>query len=168
MGKKNVITLVLLLVVVGAAFAMFFLQDTEKSEGTFDILSNMDVLNGEMISEADFSARPTLVVKWATWCPTCVDELLYLKDNHQEFQERVNLLAINITGSERNTNDVINLIDSYELPFLVLADMEDKSSKHFPAKYIPANFLLNTNGEVVNSLEGPIDLETLDEWLENM
>ncbi len=168
MGKKNVITIILLLVVVGAALTMFFLQDNARVEGTFDILSNMEILNGDMISEDDFSARPTLVVKWATWCPACVDELLYLKENHQDFQERVNLVAVNITRNERSFNDILELVDWAELPFLVLADTEGMTSEHFPSRYIPANFLLNTEGKLVNSIEGPIDLEMLDDWLENM
>lgn len=167
MAKKNLLTLILIVAVLGVAFSMFFFQN-KRGEEIYSTLSTMEVLNGEMISEEDFSARPTLVMKWATWCPGCVDELLYLTENHQEFKKRVNLVAINLTRNERSIDDVINLIDSSELPFLVLADAEGKGSELFPSRYIPANFLLDTSGKVVNSIEGPIDLETLDEWLKNM
>lgn len=168
MNKKNYLTIGLLLLVLAVAGALFYQQSTEKTEGPMEALMTMEVINGEMISESDLASRPTLVVKWATWCPSCVDELLYLKESHDEFAKRVNLVAVNITRNERNFNDVINLLEWADLPFLVLADKEGKTSEYFPSRFIPANFLINTNGELVESVEGPIDLKTLDNWLNNM
>jgi len=140
-------------------------EGTERAEGSIGALKATEVINGEMISEEKFASRPTLVVKWTTWCGACINGLFYLKENYEKFQERVNLVAVNITRSERNFNDVTNLLESTDWPFLMLADRDDKTSQYFPTRRIPAYFLIDTDGELVQRLEGLMNLEILDNWL---
>ena len=172
LNKKNYLTIGLLLIVLIAAVFLLFQQSLESpergAEGSIGTLMAMEVINGEMISEDDFISRPTLVVKWTTWCRTCIDGLFYLKETHEEFQKRVNLVAVNITRSERNFNDVTSLLERADLPFLVLADREGKASQYFQSIRIPAYFLIDTDGELVQRLEGIMNLDILDNWLEDM
>jgi len=172
LNKKNYLSIGLLLIVFIVAGILLYQQSIEQNaeepKNYIGALMAMEVINGEGISEEDFASHPTLVVIWATWCYSCVSGLLYLKETYEEFQQRVNLVAVNITQSERSFSNVISLLEVTDLPFLVLADREGKTPQYFPSRFIPAYFLINTDGELVRSLEGPMNLETLDNWLDNM
>jgi len=167
LNKKNYLTIGLILIVFVVAAVMLFqpiAESPERAEGPIGALMAMEVINGEMISENDFASRPTLVVTWATWCRTCIDGLLYLEKTHEEFQQRVNLVAVNITQSDR-LSDVAIFLESANPSFPILADREGKTAHYFRSRYIPAYFLLDADGEVVQSLEGRMNLEILDNWL---
>ena len=171
MNKKNHLAIGLLLIVLVAAGLLIYQQDSkspERAESNIEALMAMEIINGGIILKDDFFSRPTLVVMWTTWCRACINGLFYLKENHEEFQQRVNLLAVNMTQSERNFNDVTNLLEGSDLPFLVLADREGKASQYFPSRYIPAYFLIDTDGELVQRLEGIMSLEILDNWLSRL
>lgn len=151
-----------------AAGLLLFQQSSESAGDSIGALMALEVINGEMISRDDFISRPTLVVMWTTWCPSCVNGLFYLKEMHEEFQKRVNLVAVNITQSERNFNDVTSLLERADLPFLVLADRESEALQYFQSRFIPAYFLINADGKLVQRLEGQISLEILDNWLDQL
>ena len=172
---KNYLSLTLLLVVILIAAALFYqetferaAQNADRTGGSITALMALEVISGEMISEYDFAARPTLVVMWATWCPSCVFGLFHLKEAHEEFQERVNIVAVNITQNERSFSDVVSLLERGNFPFLIMADREGEAQGHFRSRYIPAYFLVNTNGVTVQHLEGQMSLEILDNWLSQL
>ena len=165
MKLKRIMTIIVLLLL--AVSVWYLLADKEEADdGALNALMSLEVVNGEMYSAADLSSMPTLVVIWTTWCPSCLEELAYLKEHYQEISSLVNLVAVNATIHERSINDVDRLLEVAELPFVVLVDQDGQSMKHFQSRYIPANFLVDINGKVINSLEGPISKETIIKWLE--
>ncbi len=170
MPAKSVRSLVILVLVVALAIAILVLGNSDDANlnditGPFATLHELDVVNREMPSMQDLSQRPTLVVMWTTWCPSCIDEMLHLRDNYGEFHSRVNVIAVNLTQGERSRQAVHDFLEGADLPFTVLLDPDGKAGEQFASRYIPANFLVNTEGETVNMMEGPITLDILDQWL---
>ncbi len=162
MSAQTAVSLVILVLVAALAIGLMALT---AGGDPFAILNELDVMNGAMPSAQDLSGRPTLVVTWNTWCPGCIQELLYLRENHEEIRARVNLVAINLTRGERSLGEVHEFLDEAGLPYVVLADPEGKAGERFASRYIPASFLLDTGGEIINRMEGPVTLKILDEWL---
>ena len=171
MSATSVRSLVVLALVVALAIAILVVGNSDDAHpsdvtGPLATLQELDVVNGEMPSMQDLSQRPTLVVMWTTWCPSCIDEMLHLRDNYGEYHSRVNLIAVNLTQGERRLPAVHEFLEGADLPFTVLLDPKGKAAGQFRSRYIPANFLVNTEGETVNMMEGPITLDILDQWLD--
>ncbi|MEW6623417.1 MAG: TlpA disulfide reductase family protein [Bacillota bacterium] len=166
MNKNKTLTILILIILTAVVVWMFVLQGEKEVEAeAFQALLGMEVKNGVMFTYEEFEARPTLVVAWTTWCPTCLEELLYLKDHYDEINSRVNLVAVNLTTSERNPGNLDKYLTAIQVPFVVLSDTEGKSREHFASRFVPSSFLLNSKGKVVKKADGPVTVEMLENWL---
>lgn len=134
-------------------------------EGSFDVLAGLEVLHGQMPPLHELAARPSIIVTWNTWCPGCVQELAFLKEYYPQLRGRINLVAVNLTANERDVNTVREFLDEIDLPFAVLGDPDNVAGGHFQSRYIPANFLLDTYGNIVQVHEGPLTMTIIERWL---
>ncbi len=163
MNKKTIFSIVIIIIL---AIVVYSLLSSDTVEGPFGTLLSLEVLNGEMLPVEKLKENPTLVVGWTSWCPTCIQELIYLEENYDTFIEKVNLITLNYSGSERvSVEQIARMVANAGFSFIVLADDEGKGYEQFPSKYLPSAFLIDTNGEILKSLEGPITLDILEQWL---
>ena len=128
--------------------------ETESSIGGLTI-SYLDK-EGSIQTE-DLSDRPTLIIFWADYCPTCVRELPVINARIKELEVKFDVLAL--AHSERDpTNKFIedNMIKNLRVGF---------STKEMRETYgiigQPVTLILNTNGEVQFKFFGPLSFEEL-------
>jgi len=101
-------------------------------------------LDGQAISLSDFRGSPVLINFWATWCPSCRDEMPYLQQIYEEWLGKgLVLLAVDI-GESLDT--VESFMQSYNLSFPVLLDTNQDVALEYNIRYIPTTFLIDKNG----------------------
>ncbi len=157
------------LIVALVALTLFLIRSTGAEEAYGDLghsLNEMTLLQGSVPDHDAMSMQPTLIVAWNTRCPSCVHELRHLRDNYDKLKDDLNLVAVNLTETERRLEDVEQFLAEEDLPFTVLADERGEIAEHFNFRFIPANFLVDTDGELRKSQEGLIEVQTLRSWLE--
>ncbi len=115
-----------------------------------DIDNGMDFklgsINNEMVSISDFrDKKPVLAVFWTTWCPYCVKQLIFLRDNQQNYKD-IELLAINAGESE---DKVRPFIKRNRIQYNVLLDKDNSVTGYFGIIGLPTYILIDKQGEVV-------------------
>ena len=128
--------------------------ETESSSGSLTV-SYLDK-EGSIQTE-DLRDRPTLIIFWADYCPTCVRELPVINARIKELEVKFDVLAL--AHSERDpTNKFIedNMINNLRVGF---------STKEMRETYgiigQPITLILDTKGEVQFKFFGPLSFEEL-------
>ena len=88
-------TLVLAAVsVVGLLAPSLALSQSVGDKAEFTDLTTFD---GSTVKANDLKGRPVLLYFWASWCPTCMNEMPYLKKMHTKYRDKgFEILAISI------------------------------------------------------------------------
>ncbi len=103
-------------------------------------------LNSEKVELAGVtSQKPTLLVFWATWCPTCNEEIPVLKEWHKKFPG-LQILSIDV---EEPAERVKTFAKKKEIPYPVLLDLEGNVAHQYGLVGIPASVLIAKGGRVL-------------------
>lgn len=103
---------------------------------------------------------PVLLVFWATWCPSCREEMPEL-NNWQKTKtpKGLKILAVNV---EESKPDVEEFIKQNKLKYQVLMDEEGKVANSYGLVGIPVAIYLEKGGEVLYyGYQLPQNIDTL-------
>ncbi len=110
---------------------------------------------GAPVTLADFKGEVLLVNLWATWCPPCVAELPALDTLQAKLREK-GLHVLPISLDNKPVADVAAFLAERRVEQLSLYTDTDRQ---IPMKWvyagIPASFLIDRNGVVIEQFDGP-------------
>ena len=108
---------------------------------------------------ASAPGRPTLVNVWGTWCRPCRDEVPELVAFHAKAGDKVGLVGVLTTDSER---DGLEFSRQYGITYPSLVD-DDGEVRRMSGLSIPQTLFLDATGRVVFVQRGPFgDLAELE------
>lgn len=103
-------------------------------------------LNSEKVELANLtSQKPTLLIFWATWCPTCNEEIPTLKEWHQKYPE-LQILAVNV---EEPAGRVRAFAEKRGIRYPILLDSEAEVAHQYGLVGIPASVLIAKGGRIL-------------------
>lgn len=112
-------------------------------------------LNGNQISLKKFKGKYILLDFWASWCVPCREENPYLKKAYAKYYDRgFVIIGFSMDGVEYK-NAWIEAISKDNLPWIQLCDFKVWNSEvirkynYLGGKGIPANFLINPEGQII-------------------
>lgn len=113
-------------------------------------------LNGKMVSLSDYKGKVVLINIWATWCPSCVDEMPSMEKLYQKFKgENFEILAVSI--DTLGLKAVIPFMKKYKLTFPGLIDPAGTIRISYRTTGIPESFIIGKDGILIKKIIGPID-----------
>ena len=90
---------------------------------------------------------PALVFFWATWCPSCREELRLLSKQADLFQKSgIKIVLVNL---EENPRQVKAFTDKLKLPFNVFLDETSKVGEQYSIIGLPTVFFIDKEGVIV-------------------
>lgn len=113
-------------------------------------------LEGEVISLAEFRGKPVLLNFWATWCGPCRAEM-------PEFQEAAtdnanDLVVIGVNNTANDTPELVgDFVDELGVTFIILLDEDGKTSETYRVLGLPTTIFIDRNGVVNEVFTGPIN-----------
>ncbi len=123
---------------------------------------SLKTLNGSQVSLSDFKGKPILLKFWATWCPSCVEELPPMEKFSEGKRDQLHILLAAIDGErEKRVQDVIKK-SKVTLP--VLLDVKEKIARTYKVTFIPATFLVDREGMIVGMIVGERDWSSPEAW----
>lgn len=87
----------------------------------------LKTLDGQTASLSDYQGKKVLVNFWATWCKPCRTEMPDLDAIRSEY-DQVEVLAVNLTTTEKSVDHVAAFADELKLSFPIL--LIKKAFKH--------------------------------------
>jgi len=126
-------------------------------------------IDGKKVSLADYSGKVVLVDFWATWAPPCVAQIPYYSALQSKYGSRgFQVIGVNVDAANQNVRDK-NAITSGVRRFLLAMRVSwpnvmngtgaNDFAKAFGVTDIPANFLIDRDGKIIQVELSDIDLD---------
>lgn len=117
----------------------------------------LETLSGEKANLSDFRGKPVFLNFWASWCAPCKEEMPDMQKFYDKYKDKVEIVAVNLTGKETNENDAIRFVEEYPYTFPVLLDRELKAGSLYSVVAIPTTYFIDSKGVVAaNRKTGPM------------
>ncbi len=138
---KNLLTIIVFIAIY-LALRPFF--QGEVIEGKAPVM-RLESITGEKIDLQALNAQgqPVLIHIWATWCPICK----FTNDNVESISK--DYAVINIATQSGDNQTLLDYAAQNQLtPNLIVNDYDGKWMQAFGAKAVPADFIVNAQGEI--------------------
>ncbi len=100
---------------------------------------------------------------WAEWCAPCKKEMPDLVRIQKELKDDV--VIISVATGVKKLNVLNKLIKKFKLNFPALYDENSKVAKNYKIKKLPTSFIINREGNIINSFSGGHDYKYLKKIL---
>ena len=108
--------------------------------------------------------KPVVLNFWATWCPTCVDELPTIDEFYRESDGNYHVLSI----SSENPMKLKDYAEEAGFSVPVLWDRGGTISNAYKVQKIPTIVIIDAKGEVVHDFAGAPDIDILRDHMERL
>ena len=122
---------------------------------------DLPTTTGEYYTLEDQTQSLTVVNFFATWCPPCKAEMPHLQKFAENLPENVEIVGVNLTSRDHGQDALNKFVETYNVTYPILLDMDDSVGKSFQVTSIPTTVLLNKNGEEIDRIIGPISEHAL-------
>ncbi|MCB9767934.1 MAG: TlpA family protein disulfide reductase [Candidatus Omnitrophica bacterium] len=139
-----------ILVRLFAGGAFFPTPDIEVSRGSEMKIPDLETLDGEARSIADWSGKVLVVNFWATWCPPCVSEMPSLVSLGEKTRGK-NVEVIFVSREE--PSEIRPFIEKREYPEAMYFRSPGDARK-WTSEGIPATYILDSEGRILDSHVG--------------
>lgn len=138
-------------------------DDIQPIEGSLAPDFELKDLKGNNVNLSDLRGQTVLINFWSLGCPYCLQELPDLEAIAAE-NNNVKVLTINI-DKEKDQKKVPLYIENKGYSFTVLKDDKAETAKMYMLRGIPATFIINSEGKIINRFDGLVPKEVLDDAL---
>lgn len=121
--------------------------------------------SGGTVTSASLSGKPSLVVMWATWCPSCLQEIPYLKRTWEKDSARgLRMVSLSVDDSPAAVPLVVER-SAITWPVGIAAGPWFGS---LGLESIPQIFLVDRDGRIVDSFTGELDTLVFRQAVESL
>jgi cytochrome c biogenesis protein CcmG, thiol:disulfide interchange protein DsbE len=117
-----------------------------------------EVLAGPRMDLASLRGKPALVNFWASWCTPCRQEAPELKRFDKTLGGKANLVGVDWNDTADNAR---RFISDAGWTYPVLRDPSQAVGTAYGLNGLPTTFVLNAQGDIVQTLQGPQTASTL-------
>lgn len=126
-------------------------------------------LEGADIKLSDLRGKKVILNFWATWCPPCKAEIPHMQDFYvSRDKSKVEILAINLTTSEKKSGNVKEFVKERNVTFPVLLDQDGDIGTQYQAITIPTSYLIDSEGIIRKKIVGPMDKDMMNQLIESV
>src|SRR5699024_3741918 len=114
----------------------------------------------ETIRLSDLEGKGVMLNFWGTFCPPCEAEMPFMESLYPEYADDIEIVAVNLDKSEFVIH---KFIDKHDLTFPVVHDKNRDVLDLYKVKPLPSTFFIDSEGRIVDKVEGALTLEGLEE-----
>jgi peroxiredoxin len=122
----------------------------------------LKTLDGNQVVLNDLKGKYILLKFWATWCPSCLEELPMMEKLSEGRKDQLVILMAAIDGEKEKK--VKRHIKKRKITLPVLLDPKAKTARAYGVNFIPVSFLINREGLIVGTVVGERDWGSPKAW----
>ena len=120
------------------------------------------VLSGHRVTLASLRGKPVLVNFWASWCGPCKKEAPQLEGLAKGLHGKASLVGVDWNDA---TDNARSFISESHWSYPVLRDGGGEVGNAYGLTGLPTTFVLDSNGDIVQTLRGPQTTATIQNAL---
>ena len=110
-------------------------------------------LYGKKVILSDFKGKIVFLNFWATWCPSCREEMPSMQRLYTRFKDKdFTMVAVSMNEP---ASVVKKFFKDYNLTFASLLDSKGEIGAQFGVRAIPMTFILDRDGGIIGKAFGP-------------
>ncbi len=137
-------------------------EGLEKGDKAPDF--DLTTLDGEKVKLSDYKGEKVLLNFWATWCPPCRAEMPDMQKLHDKHDD-VNILAVNLSGTESGEEKIQDFIDELDLSFTIPLDIDMEISQMYEVVAYPTTYMIDSDGRIGYKSFGALNYELMKKEL---
>lgn len=130
----------------------------------------LKTLEGKEVKLSDYRGKKVILNFWATWCPPCKAEIPHMEKYYkkQAKDDGVEILAVNLTKSDKDEEYIRDFVKSYEMTYPVLLDVDGEQQHQYEIITIPTTFFINQKGKIQKKIIGPMDQDMMSKAIASL
>ena len=120
---------------------------------------------------SEYKGKTIFLNFWATWCPPCREEMPYIDELYEEYnnnQDDVVILGVaspNL-GREGSKEDIMKFLDDNGHKFPVVFDEKGSLMYGYGMNSLPSTLIINKEGYITTYVPGAMNKETMKKLIE--
>ncbi|MDG5789056.1 TlpA disulfide reductase family protein [Evansella sp. AB-P1] len=119
------------------------------------------------LSRNDENSKGTIVYFWTSWCPFCAASMKSLEEAYVHYGNDIRFIGINVTKQDSISNATA-FIEENNIHFPIVLDEEGIVSANYYVPPIPATFLIDSDGYILNRKVGAITSFEVSKWIQQL
>ena len=160
----SILSSVLLISLVGfLAWGMSKNQRGQVYQGPAPDFS-LTSFDGETLTLSKLRGRVVVINFWASWCPPCREEALYLEETWRKYRDNgVVFIGVDYVDVEP---EALAYIEEFDITYFNGPDLRTTISQAYNIQGVPETFFIAKNGEIRHVHVGPLIAPDLDKQIE--
>lgn len=121
---------------------------TEMNEVAAEF-SIQDFKTSETVTKDDLKGKIVIVNFWATWCGTCLQEMVPLNRIYSKYKDRSDIVFLAVNTPKWSTDEVTQInrfIERKKITLPIYLDNSNEMTESFDVSSIPTLFILDKDG----------------------
>ncbi|MBS4190861.1 redoxin family protein [Bacillus sp. FJAT-49705] len=126
-------------------------------------------LEGNTVKLSDYKGKTILLNFWATWCPPCMAEMPYMEKLYNKYKnEGFEILAVNVTTSEKKRTNVDEFVKNNALTFTIPLDEKGTATHDYDIRVYPTSFFIDSDGVIRKKVLGAVNEEVMEHEIKRL
>lgn len=125
---------------------------------------NRIILNKDKEQSVIIEDIPTFVHFWSFSCQICKQTLTEINSFREKFASKINIISVHMPRSEHELqiNSVKEQVELNQIKHITIVDNQYSVADSFQNKFVPAFYLFNKNGILIDFQAGELNLSNLE------
>jgi len=123
-------------------------------------------LDGGTVRLADLRGKVVMLNFWATYCPSCKDELPAMAAVYKQVSDKGGVILA--VDQSEDTDTVRKFAEDNGLTFPIALDAQGGAGGVYAVRYIPTTYFVDKNGIIRYSKVGPMDQDTISSYFASL
>ncbi|WP_264738245.1 TlpA disulfide reductase family protein [Cytobacillus firmus] len=129
-------------------------------------LSDME---GNPVKLSDYRGKAVLLNFWASWCPPCRAEMPHMEKLYNKYKdENFDILAVNLTNTEKNSGDAEKFVKELGLTFTIPMDVKGEAGSDYNIMAYPTSYFIDSDGVIREKVLGALNEEYMEKEIKKL
>jgi peroxiredoxin len=167
--KKSHLIIGIIAIIALVTAGYFFYINTSKAQvetgteiGMMAPDFTLSDLTQQEVKLSDYRGKKVFLNFWATWCPPCQEEMPDIQKLHDNYGDKVTIVAVNVGESKAKAQ---SFMKAKEFNFPVLLDQNKQITSKYLVRGIPTTYLIDEDGIIMDKHVGILNYDQMLEKL---